>query len=108
MLDWLREHFDVSCDWPQLWGKWNWQTFRFVHGSVEIDSILGQFVLEAAFLGFGIRYTLVFDPDTQVRRDLADMSWLETACVSLSYKDYKELQDAQDELRRIKGEARAD
>ena len=57
MLDWLREHFDVSCDWPQLWGKWNWQTFRFIHGSVEIDSILGQFFLEAAFLGFGIRYT---------------------------------------------------
>ena len=84
-------------------GKWNWQTFRFIHGSVEIDSILGQFVPEAAFLRFGIRYTWVFDPIRRCAANLADMSWLETSRVSLSYKDYKELQDAQDELRRIKG-----
>ena len=89
MLDSLS--LDWSCDWPQLWGKWNWQTFRFIHASVEVDSLLGQFELDAALLGFGLRFTWVFDHDTEMRREFADMAWLDNARVTLTYADYEAL-----------------
>ena len=94
MFDWIADHFTWSCDWPQLWGKWNWQTFRFAHFSVEVDSILGQFVIDVAALGFGLRYTWVFDADTPLRRELGDMSWLENASVTMKHSEYEELHAA--------------
>lgn len=98
MLDWL-DNFSWSCDWPQLWGKWNWQTFRFIHASVEVDSLLGQFELDAAVLGFGLRFVWVFDHETELRRDLADDKWLETSRVSMPFADYNALKSDADKWR---------
>lgn len=98
MFDWL-DNFSWSCDWPQLWGKWNWQTFRFVHASVEIDSLLGQFELDAALFGFGLRFTWVFDQDADLRREFGDLSWIEKSSVVLPYADYEAMKADADKWR---------
>jgi len=104
MLDSLS--LDWSCDWPQLWGKWNWQTFRFIHASVEIDGMLGQFELDAAVLGFGLRFVWVFDHETELRRDLENHAWLENCNVSIpfaEYEEYRKWRESQDGTGREKG-----
>ena len=88
-----------SWDWPDLIGSHNWQTFRFIHASVEVDSLLGQFELDAAVLGFGLRFVWVFDHETELRRDLADDKWLETSRVTLPYADYEALKADADKWR---------
>lgn len=99
MLSFL-EGFSWSCDWPQLWGKWNWQTFRFIHASVEIDSLLGQFELDAALLGFGLRWVWVFDPESEMRIDLAamidDPNLMENAKCWIPYPEWVETKAAAD------------
>lgn len=43
-------------DWKQLFGKYNWYTFHFIHVYVEDDIWTGGFEFEFVVLGLGFRF----------------------------------------------------
>lgn len=43
-------------DWKQLWGKYNWYTFHFIHICLEDDVWTGGFEFEFVVLGLGFRF----------------------------------------------------
>lgn len=43
-------------DWKQLWGKYNWYTFHFIHIYLEDDVWTGGFEFEFVVLGIGFRF----------------------------------------------------
>jgi len=46
---------DLSTEWSQLWGKYNWYTFTFVELYFENDSFTGGLEFVATLLGFRLR-----------------------------------------------------
>lgn len=43
-------------DWVQLFGKWNWYSFHFIHLYVENDIMTGGYEFEFVVLGLGFRF----------------------------------------------------
>lgn len=64
-------------DWAQLFGKWNWITFHFVHVYFENDIICPGFVAEVVIFGLGFRFR-------------ANRSWEDTI-IEKSMKEVDEL-----------------
>jgi hypothetical protein len=50
--------FDFSCDWSNLWSKYNWYTFRLINIEMEWDRYCGSLEFMTAFLGFGLRIAI--------------------------------------------------
>lgn len=55
-IDFTNDLFIESInDWAQLWGKWNWISFHFLHIYAENDIWTGGAEFELAVLGLGFR-----------------------------------------------------
>ena len=82
--------------------------FRVLNLQSEHDPQLGQWCVQVALLGIAVEFTWVYDPDTQLRAELAEMmaddSWLQTSKAWVPYPEYQELLAAKDELAKLKAE----
>ena len=60
-------HFTKDCfvhsinDWKQLFGKYSWYTFHFIHLYIENEVWTGGFEFEFAVLGLGFRFRYNYD-----------------------------------------------
>lgn len=52
----------IQNDWKQLFGKWNWITFHFIHIYFEKDTMTKGYEFEMMLLGFGFRVRYNYDP----------------------------------------------
>ncbi len=62
-------HFEN--DWPQIWGRYNWKTYRVADIYYEDDVMLGGHEFRFVLFGFGIRIR-VNNPDHPGMKDLND------------------------------------
>lgn len=46
---------DLTCEWDQLWNKYNWYTYNFIHFHIENDTYCGEREFAIIILGFGLR-----------------------------------------------------
>lgn len=53
-----RVMFDFDNEWSQLFGKYNWYTFRFLQVEWEWDKYCGSLEFMFALLGFGLRIAI--------------------------------------------------
>lgn len=49
-------------DWGQIFGKWNWVSFHFIHIYFEDDKMTGGYELEVVILGLGFRARYTYNP----------------------------------------------
>lgn len=46
----------IENDWRQLFGGYNWSTYRLAHIEYENDTLLGGHEVTVVLLGFGFRF----------------------------------------------------
>lgn len=46
---------DLSTEWTQLWGKYNWYSFTFIELYFENDNFTAGYEFVATLLGFRLR-----------------------------------------------------
>jgi len=69
-------HFSDKCfihgrnDWGQLFGKYNWYSFHFIHVYFENEVMTGGWELECVLLGLGfrLRYNYAFEESEAGKR----------------------------------------
>lgn len=49
---------DLTNEWCQVFGKYNWYTLKFVNLEIEWDKYCGSLEFMIAFLGFGLRVAI--------------------------------------------------
>ena len=96
----------LHAEWYSDWA--NPYPFRVCCLQSEHGAPLGQWCVLVALFGIAVEFTWVYDPDTQLRAELADMmaddSWLETSKAWVPYPEYQELLAAKEELAKLKAE----
>lgn len=59
----------LENDWPQIWGKYNWKTYRLAHIYYEDDVWLGGKELVFVLFGIGFRFRYN-DPNNEKMKEL--------------------------------------
>lgn len=59
----------IENDWPQLWGKYNWKTYRIADIYYEDDVMLGGHEFRFVLFGFGFRIRHN-NPDNEKMKEL--------------------------------------
>lgn len=81
-------HADWSNDWEHAF------PFHVIHVSSERDAQMGQWCVDFVLFGLGLHLTWVFEQTPlrkQLREQLDDLDWLDSAAVTMPHADYKQL-----------------